>query len=40
MVNATARLHYPQEKETVPIVEQAGWAARSIWFGAENLTPI
>ena len=40
MVNATAWLHYPQEKEPVPIVEEAGWAASSIWFGAENLTPI
>jgi len=40
MVNASARLYYPQEKEPVPTVKEAGWAARPILFGAENLAPI
>ena len=27
------------EKDTVPIVEEAGWAPRPVWTGAENLAP-
>jgi hypothetical protein len=30
---------YPWEKELVAIVEEAGWASRLIWTGAENITP-
>ena len=26
-------------KDTVPIVQEAGWAPRQVWTGAENLTP-
>jgi hypothetical protein len=30
---------YPQEIKPVPIVEEAGWAPRPIWKGAEYLAP-
>jgi len=36
MVNATPRPLYPR-KEPVPIVQEAGWAPRPFWTGAENL---
>ena len=26
-------------KDTVPIVQEAGWAPEPVWTGAENLTP-
>jgi hypothetical protein len=29
---------YPR-KEPVPIVQEAGWALRQVWTGAENLAP-
>ena len=35
VVNATPRPLYPRERETVPIVKEAGW----VWTGAENLAP-
>ena len=30
---------FPWEKDLVPIVQEAGWAAELVWTGAENLTP-
>ena len=29
----------PREKDPVPIVQEAGWASRSVWTGAENPHP-
>jgi len=39
VVNAMSWLLYPQERELVPIIQEAGWAPGPIWMGAENLTP-
>jgi hypothetical protein len=30
---------YPQEKEPVPIVQEAGWVPGLVWMGVENLEP-
>jgi len=32
-----ARSLYPWERDTVPIVQEAGWAPGPVWTGAENL---
>ena len=29
---------YRRERDPVPIVQEAGWAAGPVWAGAENLT--
>jgi hypothetical protein len=29
----------PYERVPLPIVQEAGWALRMIWMGAENLIP-
>ena len=29
----------PGRKDPVPIVQEAGWAQRPVWTGAENLAP-
>ena len=26
----------PQERDQIPIVQEAGWASGSVWMGAEN----
>jgi len=31
VVNATLRPLYPSGRATVPIIEEAGWAPRSVW---------
>jgi len=31
---------YPQERDQVPIVQEAGWAPGPIWKGMENLATI
>ena len=31
-------LLYPQERDPVPIVQEAGWASWPVWTGTENLT--
>jgi len=36
VVNATPRPPYPRERDPVPILQEAGWAAGPIWTGAEN----
>ena len=37
MVNATPRSLYSPERDSVPIVQEAGWAPGPVWTGAENL---
>ena len=39
MVNATSRPLYPRERDSVPIVQQAGWVPGPVWTGAANLAP-
>ena len=39
MVNATPRPLYPQERDPVPIVQEAGWAPGLVWKGAEIFAP-
>jgi hypothetical protein len=39
VVNATPLLYYPQERDLVSVVLQAGWASRLIWMGEEYLVP-
>ena len=29
----------PRERDPVPLVQEAGWAAGPVWTGDENLTP-
>ena len=36
--NATPLPLYPQERDPVPILREAGWAPRPIWTGKANLT--
>jgi len=37
VVNTTPRPLYPRERDSVPIVQEAGWAPGPVWTGAENL---
>jgi len=37
MVSVTPRPLFTPGKETVPIVQDAGWALGPVWSGAENL---
>jgi hypothetical protein len=37
-VNATPRPLNPQEKDAVPTVQEAGWAAAPVWTGRKILT--
>ena len=37
VANATLWPLYPLERDPVPIVQEAGWAAGPVWTGAENL---
>ena len=30
---------FPPGKDSVPIVQEAGWASGPVWTGAENLAP-
>ena len=39
MVSDTPRVLYPQERDPVPIVQEAGWAPRPVWTAAEKLAP-
>jgi hypothetical protein len=39
VVNATFRPLYPRERDPVPTAQEAGWATRLMWMGAENLAP-
>jgi len=31
--------HFTPGKDTVPIVQEAGWSPGPVWTGAENLAP-
>ena len=37
VVNATSQLLYRQQKDPVPIVQEAGWAPLSVWTVVQNL---
>jgi len=37
-VSATPRPPYPW-KDTIPFVQETGWATRPVWTGADNLAP-
>ena len=39
-VSVAPRPLFTPGKDPVPIVQEAGWAPRSIWTGAENLGPL
>ena len=39
MVNAMPQLLDPSEKDPVPNVQKAEWAAGPVWMGALNLAP-
>ena len=39
VANATHRPFYPQERDPVPILQEAGWAPGPVWTAAENLAP-
>jgi hypothetical protein len=36
VVSATPRPLYRRERNTVPIVQEAGWAPEPVWKGADN----
>ena len=38
MVSSTPRPHFTSGKDSVPLVQEAGWAPGPVWTGAENLT--
>jgi hypothetical protein len=40
VVNATPRPLYPQKREPVPIVQEAGWAPGPVWTDAKNLAAL
>ena len=40
VVNATPRLLYPRGRDTIHIVQEAGWAPGQVWMGAEILSPL
>ena len=37
LVNATSRPLFTRGKDSVPIVQEPGWAPEPVWTGAENL---
>ena len=39
MVSSTPRPLFTPGKDTVHIVQEAGWAPGTVWTGGENLTP-
>jgi hypothetical protein len=39
VVNGTPRPFYPQRRDPVPIVQDAGWAPGRGWTCVENLAP-
>jgi hypothetical protein len=39
VASPTPRLLYSQERDPVPIVQEAGWAPGPVWTAAENLAP-
>jgi len=39
VVNTTPRLLYPPGGDSVLIIEEVGWASKTVWTGTENLAP-
>ena len=39
VVSSTPRPYFTHRKDSVPIVQEAGWAPEPVWTGAENLAP-
>jgi len=39
VINLTLQPLYLQERDPVPIVQEAGWASESIWTGAKISPP-
>jgi len=39
VVNATSQPHYAQERDVVPIEQEAELAPGLVWMGVENLAP-
>ena len=39
VVKAKTRPLYARVRETVPIVQEVGWAPGTVWTGAQNLAP-
>ena len=39
VLNATPWSLYSRERDSVPVVVEAGWALGPVWTGAENLAP-
>ena len=39
VANATPRPSYPREKNSVLIVQKAGWATGPVWTDAKSLSP-
>jgi hypothetical protein len=39
VANVTPRPLYPQERDPVSIVQEAGWAPGPVWTDAKNLAP-
>jgi hypothetical protein len=39
VVNATPRPLYCQQRDAVPILQEAGWAPEPVWTGEKNLAP-
>ena len=39
VVNATPRSLYAQERDPLPVIQEAGWAPGPVWKCAENLSP-
>jgi hypothetical protein len=38
-VSSMPRPHFTPGKDPVPVVQEAWWAPRPVWTGAENLAP-
>jgi hypothetical protein len=38
-MNVMHQPFFPQERDLVPIVQEAGWVPGPVWTGAENLAP-
>jgi len=37
VINVSTQPLYPRERDLVPILQEAGWAPRPVWTGAENI---
>jgi len=39
VVNTIPQWLYPQQRDLVPTVQEAGWVFRPVWKGLENFAP-